>query len=696
MLRKAVARLRPHLGWLTAWALASMLTTLAQSPVLRPNHATYHAGEDIALSFANGPGNRLDWIGIYPEGIEPGPTPSTLWFYVDNTRQGNTGLREGTVTFAGGLSASGPWTAYLLENDGYTILAQTAFTVVDPIWPLVRPDKPVYTTGESIAVTFTNGPGNRLDWIGIYKEGQTPGAGPTSTLWSYGDGTQTGTTGLTDGTVTFAGGLTNSGNYVVFFLQDDGYEVLASEPFTVNAPAPTIPRIVSVAPPSEAANQAPNATYVATIRNGTTAVNPATVVLELNGAAVVHQYAVQADLVTITHTPTDLYASGSTNTFRLRFSDTASPANAVGSETRFSVAAYRNLVLPAPLYFENFDNAPEGGLPTGWTGLSYTDVQNPELDLGNLDSASYAGWTVVAADRFTRSFVTYSDPDNPDDWETDYQRVLAVNPLNVVNGRVYDAPLATGRFVFGNSGYRNGLSQVVYLFSPDFNLTGKTNVHLSFHSLWEQNQDSIAAIEYSVDRGQNWLPVAYFLDRPDVLTVTNEVTGMVTVDAEATFTAESGDVARYVDPDTFEEKGGTYGAFIGAPISPALAPFIEARSDDDPVGSKRIELYRVAGADNQAAVRFRFAHAGTDSWYFGVDDFGLYSLAETPSEPPLLTIARSGASVLISWPATASGFVLESAATVGPGAAWAIVPGVVGNSVTVTPADSERLYRLRQ
>ena len=42
--------------------------------------------------------------------------------------------------------------------------------------------------------------------------------------------------------------------------------------------------------------------------------------------------------------------------------------------------------------------------------------------------------------------------------------------------------------------------------------------------------------------------------------------------------------------------------------------------------SKRVELYRLAGADNQSHVRFRFAHAGTDSWYFGVDAFGIYSI----------------------------------------------------------------------
>jgi len=670
-------------------------TACAQSPVLTPNHATYYAGEDVVLTFANGPGNRLDWIGIYPEGTLPGPTPSTRWFYVDNTTQGNVGLREGMVTFAGGMNLAGPWTAYLLENDGYTILAQTTFTVVDPGWPLVRTDRPAYTTGETITVTFTNGPGNPLDWIGIYKEGETPGGGPTATLWFYVDGTRTGSTGLTEGTITFVNGLAAAGNYLVYFLQNDGYDLLASEPFTVTAPAPTVPRVVSVQPSPDAANLPPNVGYTAIIRNGTTAVVPDSVALTLNGVAVPHQYAVQDDVVTISATPATLYAAGSTNRYLLRFADTASPANTFSNETRFVVASYRNLVLPAPLYFEDFDATPEGELPAGWTSVSYTEVQNAELDLGNLDSASYASWIVVAADRFTGSFVTYSNPDNPEGWETDYHRVLSVNPLNVVNGQVYDRPLASGRFAFGDSGYRNGRSQVLYLFTPDFNLAGKTDVHLSFHSLWEQNQDSVAAIEYSTNRGQTWLPIAYYLDRPDIVTVTNEVTGAVTVDAVATFTTEQGDVARYSDPDTFEEKGGTYGAFIAATITEALAPYIEARVDDNPAESKRIELHRLPQADNQAAVRFRFAHAGTDSWYFGLDDFGLYSIPATPVEPPALAIGRAGNAVTISWPATATGFVLEASPTVGP-AAWTAVPGVTGNSVTLTADGAARFFRLRQ
>ena len=113
-------------------------------------------GEDINATFMNGPGNPKDWVGIYPEGAVPGPTPSTRWNYVDNTQNGNTGFKDGTVTIPGGLTLAGNWFADFFLDDGYTVLAHTVFTVVDPGTPLVRPDKRRYTLGETITVVFSN------------------------------------------------------------------------------------------------------------------------------------------------------------------------------------------------------------------------------------------------------------------------------------------------------------------------------------------------------------------------------------------------------------------------------------------------------------------------------------------------------------------------------------------------------------
>ena len=236
--------------------------------------------------------------------------------------------------------------------------------------------------------------------------------------------------------------------------------------------------------------------------------------------------------------------------------------------------------------------------------------------------------------------------------------------------------------------YTFTLKQVMYLFTPDFNLTGESDVYLSFHSLWEQNQDSIASVEYSIDQGQTWLPVAYFLDEDDVIRVDE------TIDAVATLTELRDDVATYIDPVSGETLGGTYGFFIGAEVSAELAPFISPRIDDDPSDSKRIELFRLPAADNQATVRFRFAHAGSDSWYWGVDNFGLYSIPSGGEQPELSISQGQGSQITVSWDSAATGFTLQATAVLGEAADWQPVNGVANNSVTLEAAGDARYFRL--
>jgi hypothetical protein len=250
--------------------------------------------------------------------------------------------------------------------------------------------------------------------------------------------------------------------------------------------------------------------------------------------------------------------------------------------------------------------------------------------------------------------------------------------------------LAIGRFAFGDSGYRDGTGQFLILYSPDFDLRGKTNVHLSFHSLWEQNNDSIAAVEYSVDQGNTWLPAIYMLHSNDILT-----NGNGTIDPVNTFETTYGDVPIYTDPVSGEQKGGYYGAYIGATNFADLGPFISARIDDNPVESKRVEMLRLKQADNQEKVRLRFAHAGTDSWYFGIDNVGLYSLSDTPAEPVSLNLSRSGDKIVISWPISVSGYSLEQTDSL-TGGVWTGVNGVSNNAVEIPIAPGQKFYRLRK
>ena len=71
-----------------------------------------------------------------------------------------------------------------------------------------------YNIDRPITISFSNGPGNAADWIGIYKVGDVPGTNQ-ATDWLYVNGTQTATVGISTGCVTFPAGLKDVGKYWV-------------------------------------------------------------------------------------------------------------------------------------------------------------------------------------------------------------------------------------------------------------------------------------------------------------------------------------------------------------------------------------------------------------------------------------------------------------------------------------------------
>jgi hypothetical protein len=78
--------------------------------------------------------------------------------------------------------------------------------------------------------------------------------------------------------------------------------------------------------------------------------------------------------------------------------------------------------------------------------------------------------------------------------------------------------------------------------------------------------------------------------------------------------------------------------------------------------------------------------------------WGIYAAVQTPGSP-LLTITPSGSSVLISWPATNTGFVLQKTPALGASPSWSnvglttnVVDGT--NTVTVPVSGGNLFFRL--
>jgi hypothetical protein len=273
--------------------------------------------------------------------------------------------------------------------------------------------------------------------------------------------------------------------------------------------------------------------------------------------------------------------------------------------------------LPTPIYFENFEGVSLGGIPAGWVVTNATDSLNAGLNIDDAKSDSYLDWLVI--DR-NQVFVNGNPTNTTKVWEEGDPdgRVTHIAPGQIENGKVLTADdLMVGKFLYAESDERGG-NQVQVVFSSNYDLTGKSNIWLSYHSSYMQNQDSLGAVEYSVDGGTNWLPVLYMLDGPDVI-----LNGDGTVDAVSTLQTTVDGGAAY---------GANYGAYIGAPITDALGRYISARVNDDYFESHRVELFPLPAADNKAKVQLRFTQTGTGSWYFGIDNVGLYSIPKGSSE----------------------------------------------------------------
>lgn len=133
-----------------AFACGSAATLLAQA-TFQLDKTSYAPGENIVASWT-GSTSTKDWIGIYPRGEVPDGNPaSTKWGYVT----GVAGSRSFAATAPLGV---GQWTAWMLANDGYGVVAGT--TALDFTVALPGPDITAFTASSN----FASGTPVTLSW----------------------------------------------------------------------------------------------------------------------------------------------------------------------------------------------------------------------------------------------------------------------------------------------------------------------------------------------------------------------------------------------------------------------------------------------------------------------------------------------------------------------------------------------------
>jgi len=422
-------------------------------------------------------------------------------------------------------------------------------------------------------------------------------------------------------------------------------------------------KYVSPAPVQRQVNQ-PSRALTVVLNDGSTAVDTTAVTLKLDGVTLPVTPVRSGSLVTLTYTPNNFQSPEVQHQAEVIFKNVG---GTVTVDSKWTFLNLKNVVLPAPAIFENFDSYTPGEIPTGWAETNYTDTDLAGLDLGNLHSDSFKGWVVMGRD----SLLALKS------------RIFNGPAAGQLSNGVPVTSLASGNMLYAESDVRNG-RQVQFLYSKAYNLSAVPNVAVGFASLYEQNQNSSGSVEYSVDGGKSWLPVVYYLDYVDG-GGDIRVSADTTVDAVQTFTAPNGDAPTWSVNGV--AKGGNYGDGLAAPITQALGRFVAPRANDDSVEGKRFEVYRLPLAGGKSDVRLRFGQLGNGSWYFGVDDLGFYNVGAPVA--PQISLAKGGANgAVLSW--IGAGTLLESTSVNGP---WTVSASQVNPQTPVIGAGA-KYYRV--
>jgi endonuclease/exonuclease/phosphatase family metal-dependent hydrolase len=186
-------------------------------------------GDLIAITW-NAPGANGGEIGVVPEGGDPAEAVATL----------NAPDDRGTTTLDTAGWGPGTYEAVLVDGND-TEVARISFDLRDPQAELVLgTDKRTYARGEPIEVSWSRGPANRWDWLGVYKASAADPENDDFPVWAYVDGHDAGTAPpATEGEAVLGKDSQGTtwplppGDYVVHYLLADQYESAGSAEFTV-------------------------------------------------------------------------------------------------------------------------------------------------------------------------------------------------------------------------------------------------------------------------------------------------------------------------------------------------------------------------------------------------------------------------------------------------------------------------------
>jgi hypothetical protein len=203
-------------------------STFDVTPVVPPTLVTVPqrlvtVGDDVPVTFHADAGAATAVV-ILPAGGDPATDAIA--------QQDTQGATDGSLDFSSATWPPGAYEAALLDASGAE-LSRFHFWVVAPgTKPSLSTSKTTYDVGEPIDVSWEDAPGNRWDWIGVYKRGADPLVA-YYLLYVY-THTSVDGSGVLDGDASGTWPLP-PGRYSLYLLKDDLYVKIAATTFRIRA-----------------------------------------------------------------------------------------------------------------------------------------------------------------------------------------------------------------------------------------------------------------------------------------------------------------------------------------------------------------------------------------------------------------------------------------------------------------------------
>lgn len=138
---------------------------------------------------------------------------------------------SGAVTLSTRGLRPGEYTVTMVGASGTAVATNRLWVRRPGVLPRLRTGRATYAVGEPVEVAWRDAPGNKWDWLGVYRRGADPDVAYYKN-WAYTEATVAGSASIGSG---WEGGPwpLPPGEYDVLLLADDSYQELARAAFTV-------------------------------------------------------------------------------------------------------------------------------------------------------------------------------------------------------------------------------------------------------------------------------------------------------------------------------------------------------------------------------------------------------------------------------------------------------------------------------